>query len=264
MFRIDDPGAAASLPTPASAGTQGYFQSGTIVTADWLNAVQEEIVAVLAAAGASPSKSTRTQLRDALRTIHGGGFIYLTGSGNWTVPAGVVRVLYEAWGGGGGGGGASGAGAAGGGSAGQYRRNILTVTPGDSIAYSVGTGGTGASGSFTGGTGGDTTFAGTVTCKGGLGGAGVSTGTGVGASLPGGGSGGSGNLHIPGVTGTDGVALGSAWLGGMGGAAFGSGSPGLNVDAAGRPGMFPGCGGNGGANVHDGGAGGDGLLILRW
>lgn len=77
MFRIDSQGTAASLPTPAAVGpTVGYFTKGnptlsippTVVSDDWLNMVQEEILNVILAAGLTPSKTTYTQLRDAIST----------------------------------------------------------------------------------------------------------------------------------------------------------------------------------------------------
>jgi hypothetical protein len=58
-------------------------------------------------------------------------------SGSWTVPAGVTKIMVEIWGGGGGG--SKGAGGGGGG----YLMAILNVTPGESIPYTIGGGGTG-------------------------------------------------------------------------------------------------------------------------
>lgn len=60
-------------------------------------------------------------------------------SGNFVVPAGVMKVLIEAWGAGGGG--SSG----GGGSAGMYVTSVQDVTPGESLTITVGTGGSKAS-----------------------------------------------------------------------------------------------------------------------
>ena len=78
MHRIDSSGTLASLPAPAAPGaTAGYFtggnpglgQAATIVSADWLNAVQEELLAVMAAAGVAPSKTTRNQLLTSLEKL---------------------------------------------------------------------------------------------------------------------------------------------------------------------------------------------------
>lgn len=77
MFRIDSQGTSATLPTPAAVGvTVGYFTKGdpqnailpTVVSDDWLNMVQEEILNVILGAGLTPSKTTYTQLRDAIST----------------------------------------------------------------------------------------------------------------------------------------------------------------------------------------------------
>ena len=72
---------------------------------------------------------------------------YNSGSGTWTAPTGTWKVTkLEAWGGGGGGGRISNAnravGSGGGGGAYQYVENI-NATPGTTVTYSVGTGGSG-------------------------------------------------------------------------------------------------------------------------
>jgi hypothetical protein len=75
MFRIDQDGAVAVIPAPAPLGaTPGFFTEGnpglgqpaTQVTADWLNAVQEELIAVALMNGGALDKAVRTQLRDAI------------------------------------------------------------------------------------------------------------------------------------------------------------------------------------------------------
>ncbi|WP_374572503.1 hypothetical protein [Phenylobacterium sp.] len=74
MHRIDHATAAASLPEPYAAGEPGFFShalpgSGvtpTVVTADWLNSIQEEILGVLAYAEIAPDKTDNTQLLTAL------------------------------------------------------------------------------------------------------------------------------------------------------------------------------------------------------
>lgn len=62
-----------------------------------------------------------------------------TQNGSFTVPAGVTRIMVEAWGAGGGG--SSG----GGGGAGMYLQSIQTVTPGQVLTVTTGTGGANAS-----------------------------------------------------------------------------------------------------------------------
>jgi hypothetical protein len=77
MFQIDTSTAAAVEPTPAPAGTPGYFTDGnpatntpaTIVPADWFNQVTDELLNVLAAAGIAPSKATRNQVAAAINKL---------------------------------------------------------------------------------------------------------------------------------------------------------------------------------------------------
>ncbi|MFM0002749.1 hypothetical protein PQR57_17145 [Paraburkholderia dipogonis] len=81
MFRIDDATAASSLPTPEAAGTEGYFTEGnpatgtpaTLERASWFNMVQEELRAIVVAGGLTPSKTTYTQVRDAILQLIQGG-----------------------------------------------------------------------------------------------------------------------------------------------------------------------------------------------
>ena len=76
MHRIDNVTAAGSLPTPASAGTAGYFSNATpgsgtptIVDNDWCNDIQEELIAILTAAGTTPSKTTHNQVLTSLQAL---------------------------------------------------------------------------------------------------------------------------------------------------------------------------------------------------
>lgn len=78
MHRIDTLSAATSLPAQKAAeGPQGFFEDGldgtgkpsTKVSADWANAIQEEIVNVILTAGLSLNKSDNTQLGKALRAL---------------------------------------------------------------------------------------------------------------------------------------------------------------------------------------------------
>lgn len=79
MFRTDVSTAAAEAPTPSAAGTPGFFTGGTpgsvdptVVDADWLNTVQEELMAPVLAAGIAPSKTMRNQVLAALQAMFGG------------------------------------------------------------------------------------------------------------------------------------------------------------------------------------------------
>lgn len=73
--------------------------------------------------------------------------IPLYGSGTWTAPCGPTQITVEAWGAGGAGGKATVAGPNGGGGGGAYSKKTFTVTAGDSFAYTVGSGGSGYTGS---------------------------------------------------------------------------------------------------------------------
>lgn len=77
MFRIDHPSAAVTLPAVGAVGTPGYFTIGdpgsgaqaTTVTADWANAVQEEIVGVVVGAGLTLDKANNGQLLAAINAL---------------------------------------------------------------------------------------------------------------------------------------------------------------------------------------------------
>jgi hypothetical protein len=78
MFRIDNSCAATILPTPLAPGTPGFFSSGniggelaTIVTADFMNQVQEGLVAVVNAAGLTLDKTDNTQVITAILALIG-------------------------------------------------------------------------------------------------------------------------------------------------------------------------------------------------
>jgi hypothetical protein len=77
MYQYDDPSCTASLPVPAPAGTPGYFTNGspvggqpaTILTADFMNMLQGELLNVVTAAGLTPSKTSYTQVLTAIRAL---------------------------------------------------------------------------------------------------------------------------------------------------------------------------------------------------
>lgn len=183
---------------------------------------------------------------------------YNSGSGNFTVPAGVTVVVIEGWGGGGGGAAAEAGGgnrAGSGGSGGGYFRKTLMVTPGDLIAYSVGAGGTGGTKDNDDATaGGATTVAGgTYTANGGGKG-----GFGGGIASAAGGSASGGDINTTGTTGQTNPANTQGGNGGAGanGGAGGTGSPNTPVSAG--AGTAPGGGGGGGSDDNPGAAGGAG------
>ncbi|SPV11587.1 bacteriophage tail fiber protein [Burkholderia cepacia] len=80
MFATDQATAVSAIPTPAPAGTPGFFTGGnpatglpaTIVDADWLNMIQQELLNILAAAGITPSKTAYNQVLSSLQSLFAG------------------------------------------------------------------------------------------------------------------------------------------------------------------------------------------------
>ena len=216
-----------------------------------------------------------------------------------TVPAGVTSVTVKAWGGGGGGGAAGVVNVApftsygGGGGGGSFCGGTFTVTPGETVSISVGSGGVGGTDNFhmQGANGGTTTVSGAgitgVTVNGGSygyagGGAGGTT-SGCSATAKYAGGSGSASLKVGANTniadasgGAGGSAAStangnSATLTPFGAAAVGDGGAGGAGDVptwhnpailqAGSPGGLPGGGGGGGGA---GGTGGDGKVLLSF
>lgn len=182
------------------------------------------------------------------------------GSGSWVAPDGVTTATIHCWGGGGGGGNANNSGSdGGGGGGGAFASSTVSVTPGNSYSYTVGSGGSAASaGSDTsfntsfciadGGSGGGTEGGGaggtTVNSSGTVeyaGGAGASSAASIYAG-GGGGSGGTGSAGNAGGLPTAATAVTGGGPGGGGGTGGGSGS---------SPASGPGGGGGGGDYVNE-------------
>jgi hypothetical protein len=181
-----------------------------------------------------------------------------SGSGTWTVPAGVTSVTAKLWGAGGGSGGNGYAEGGGGGGGGAFASKVLTVTPGQSISYTVGVGGAAGGysgpvppfGQIVGTTGGATTFS-SVTAGGGLGG--------------GDGGGGAGGTASGGDVNTSGQ---SGFYGGIpfndnGGLAGNSPNATANSIVSPYNGLQPGGGQRAGGGDFAG-KGGDGRITLEW
>lgn len=200
--------------------------------------------------------------------------IYVTGSGTYTVPAGISAIVVECIGGGGGGAGSLGGGAtfasSGGGGAGGYCRSFI-VSPSASYAYAVGAGGAAtAAGANNGNAGAATTF-GTAFISAGGGGGGF-FGTAVGAAVTAFASAGSGgtpsgsDVDVTGNAGAFGIAA-SGNLGSGDGASgyYGGGAKAIaNATGNGNTGSTGG-GGSGSTSAtvsFAGGAGGDGQIIV--
>lgn len=209
--------------------------------------------------------------------------IYTSGSGSFTVPAGVTSLSVKVIGGGCGGCSGNAARVPGGGGGGCAVKT-LSVTPGDSISYAVGAGGPGDFGNTHSTPGGTSYFGDMFTGVIGYGGGGGSPGpssdiVGAGGSASGGdynytgGSGGHGTSSTlaggggssagPTSNGADGSGAlgGTAPLGGGNGGAGGSGSM-----AAGAAGVAPG-GGGGGNTLNDfstSNSGANGMIQIDW
>ena len=183
----------------------------------------------------------------------------LTGSGNFTVPALCYRLQVERWGGGGGGGGGASSNAGSGGGGGAYGLDVLTVTPGQVIAYSCGAAGTAGTTSADGGAGGATTFGTLGSVAGGGGGGHNISSAGSGGAQP------TASLGIAGGQGLGTIITGSLYLGGSGGSAPRGGlGGGYAAGTAGSVGSGYGAGGGGGANGGAGGIGQAGAIVVTY
>jgi hypothetical protein len=211
-------------------------------------------------------------------------------SGTFTVPAGVTSIKVEVWGAGGGGGAATGNPSAGGGGAGgaYVRNNALTVTPGATYTVTVGSGGTGPTGSnatsggaswfgsqstllAVGGTGGNrsttnsnsaagavapsTGNIGPVSYYGGNGGTGGSAGASGGGGGASAGTGSNGNSAI-GMNGGIAVTGGSAGVSGTTAGANGANNPNYGGGGAGAK--------TNSTTDRTGGTGGNGAIVITW
>jgi hypothetical protein len=259
----------ALASTNGTPGTRGgwYYLPGVVGTARSAIAIQ-----------AAPGPSGFSTVTD----------FTVTGSNNWTAPAGVTHVdKAETWAGGAGGAGSNGSNGGGGGGGGEWAMELnVPVTPTTVYHPFVGAGGAhGAGGGNQGANGGDSTFAGdsgpTVRAHGGRGG--------WQSTVWGGGKGGTGSNnygHSDGGNGEQanaaledhgggGGSSGGPSSGGRNAGDIGNGRPGAPAVSGGGPGgdggfagtppetgqapsVFPGGGGGGGSSDGSGQAGGDG------
>lgn len=247
----------------------GAGLSGTQVDAAFMNALQEEVVGLVEAAGLTPDDGDWAQVLAALRILFPGrGQMQAFGSsGTFTVPAGVHRIHCRVWGAGGGGGGVgSGGGGAAGGAGGGYAEGWYAVTPGAALAVTVGAGGGAGNGTPTaGGNGGSSSVGALLSATGGAGGQGAAGGS-V-ASVTGSfGSGSGGQINVPGNPANAGIVVGGTTLGSAGGGAFCTSMVGaFSLSSGNSPGFPGGGGGGGGGNVPaNGAAGANGFVIIEW
>lgn len=264
---------------------------GSLIPAEWGNAVTDEILNVIKSAGLSPDESNAGQLLAAITKNTKGRLVsakLITTNGLYTPTAGTKLIEVDIVGGGGGGGGCAATAAAqyacsSGGGGGAYAKSIYTIEQiGAGQSITIGGGGAGGVSSGSGGNGGTTTFGSLMSAPGGGGGGGclpVSTSL-VSISIPGGASGmatGGNLLNSSGITGVAGVASpvngsiagsggGSPIFGGSGGAQQSGNGPTVGYSAT-----VPGGGGGGIATgspgaagqAKNGGAGAPGAVLVR-
>lgn len=190
-----------------------------------------------------------------------GGFdnqSYVVASGTFTVPDFIYKLKITAFGAGGGGFADGTATPQAGGGGGASGVSIVTVTPGQAIPYTIGSGGAGGN---PGGAGGATTLLG-LSAGGGAGATAV-TAAGLGGTASG------FDINLTGQAGC-GSSGGGTVNDTQGGDAGGWGGKGGTVRAAasatGRNGLAPGGGGSGGANgaVVTAGDGAGGSILFEW
>ncbi|WP_337015381.1 carbohydrate kinase [Pantoea agglomerans] len=288
MHRIDTSTAQVDKFGAGKNGfTGGNPQTGELPTAldaDFFDSVQEEISAVIEAAGLTLTKSNRAQLLAAMNTLVGPGrLIYVQifkTSATYTKTTGTKNVIAEVQAAGGSGGntgysGSSTVSLATGGSAGGYAKSKLTADQVNGQLITVGTGGKAKAGNpVSGSVGGDSSIGSLVVCKGGSGGYGQEqatppfTCTGV---LGGDATGGN-IVNTPGGSSEHGVSLstGSNFVGKGGDSFFGKGGfSRANNNSVGNDATGFGSGGGGAvggpnnsSTGYKGGAGADGIVII--
>lgn len=175
MHRTDAPG--ATVDNKFTDGDPVGGVASTIVDAAWLNDVQENIIAVLIAAGVAPTKGRAADLLDSIRKVALGRVLnirVITATTVYTPTPGTTSVYGKIISGGGAGGGApstaTGNTAAGlGGSAGGISEFYFPVSTISGQTITIGAGGTGVANSA-GNNGGTSSIGGVISVPGGQGG----------------------------------------------------------------------------------------------
>ena len=281
MHRIDTSTAQVDKFGAGKNGfTGGNPQTGelpTALNADFFDSVQEEIAAVIEAAGLTLTKSNRAQLLASMKMLVGPGRLLnvqtLTATGNYIPTPGTNKAVVEIVGAGAGGAPCAGSNSdtasfSGGGGSGAYCRFLLAIIP-SLVACTVGSGGS------SGNAGGATSFGTYCTVAGGSTG---KNGTTTNQGIVDGGAGGqtvttSGVTKICSSIGETGLyGLCQTTLGGCGGygasSILGLGGQG-NGNGAGLPAGGYGAGGGGcflpkggSTTSQPGGAGSGGVIIV--
>lgn len=263
MHRIDGPG--ATVDNKFTEGDPVGGVQATVVTDVWLNDVQENIMAVLAAAGVTPTKGRAADLNDAIKKVSSGRLLNIqkfTSSGTYTPTPGMVFCIVKVQGAGGGGAGSVATGAAyslgSGGASGSYAEvKFAAADIGLSKAITIGAAGPAGIGG-PGVAGGDTSFGSLIVAPGGKGGISTAQVTGGGQAVISGGdpgalptiAAGQTLVSTSGIQGGIGYAAAGTQRGGFGaGAPINGGGGGagtsLPADAAGKSAQCFGSGGGG-------------------
>jgi len=283
-MRIDS-GANVGIRTTAPAYTlqvNGDFSSNTIFVGNSTANVFSNSILISAANSTATTNVTPDGMKVGTTIANTAGFfgngagltsiaVAITGvvdirtaTATITIPTGATKLKVTLIGGGGGGGGAAVGGCAAGtggkgGPGGVVVKYLSGLTPGNTLALTIGAAGSaGASTPAAGGNGGDTTLASgsqsitTLTASKGIGG---SAGTGAQGAAGASGTGTNGDLNITGVA------------GGVSGLSLGIPGEPRTSDANGNPGNGYGGGGGGGQTAttnKTGGAGTAGAAIFEW
>ncbi|NYH21376.1 gp53-like domain-containing protein [Paraburkholderia bryophila] len=106
MYQTDQATAAASLPTPAAAGTQGFFTNGnpatgvaaTILDADFMNMLMMELANIVTSAGLTLSKTTYNQVLAAIKRIGQNTLVLAdTGTVNAYTASNATPLIAGTW-----------------------------------------------------------------------------------------------------------------------------------------------------------------------
>ena len=264
-----------TIPAKQTAvGTPGYAYGGppgATPASRWdpdvANTLLAELAAVVLASGQSLNPANNAQLLQALFALPLKNVqVYATaGTFTFTVPAYVTALLVETWGGGSGSPYGAGGWASGGGGAGGYAAKLISgLTPGATIAVTVGAAGAAGSNVALTTGGGTSSFGAYASATGGIVNAAVTLSDGTARS--GGGSGSGGDVNIAGGWSEIAVATinGAGTIGGNGGAAARGGPGGGGNVALGTAGGWPGGGGGGSGAGYSGRPGAAGGVIVRW
>jgi hypothetical protein len=251
------PGNTGSQVTPVpDTGWVGLYQ---IAVSSGQSQITSSNITVI------PTAPFLTWKLPSLRPGFGSGVQSFLSNGTFLVPAGVTQVEVEVWGGGSGSFASVSNSSSGGGSGGGYARKLVSnLVPGQSVAVTVGVGGSGGTvNGLAAQSGGASAFGQFVSASGGsLNPLATVFSPQNGATPAGVGLG--GDVNFKGSAGQAGILN----QGGMGGAAPMGGSQ--NSGTTGNPGAFPGGGASGagtGANSatpYDGATGASGLVVIRW